>query len=853
MVKLTKRCIWFILICGIACTLGVNPVFADSDQTTDGEFGGVSAANEVSYEYDSTINEKYKSSESTEDDYTDKNDDIFSITMDEIQGCESFSEVDPEDAVNDSCALSDEEEPKHSSGDSGEISCDTSPDKFTEADDLIAKDFSDTDESQEIDGYSGTTKSSCDIGTDSDIAVSETLDTALDATLDITLDTTDDQSSETDPLSCVRHDALPDAGTADTQVTLETTDIAADSGPAEEILVGASPTPLKTFYNVVTDFGVNGNDSAPDEGKLRDAMYQAGMAAQHFQQMIEVFVPKGTYHLRDSLFIFSNIWLHLADGAVMYRDDPSKLMLLGVYLDPNGNIVHSENCKVGGYNQIKNVKVSGGEWNGGVKSTDVYNNKYSQMDMVFRHGENITIENTTIGNDTSIHSVNFDGCRNLTINNVKFVNHYKYQGSDSSYYVNGSKTSNASFAYKEALHTDYLSTEDKGSNAKPIENLGMPNVQVTNCTFQNVVSGVGTHHTPNGVYADGYKIVGCTFLDVPYICINAFNFRDFVCKENTAQGVNCFLQGVNLYAWKNGAAYIINNTVNGKKFNGVAPYAAIEIRDNSNVLIMNNTFGNIQADGVKLTVSNQNYRTSGYRMKAEVMQNLFYDGVGKAGGNTNYAAVRALPGVMLTTWKNNMFLGGGSGSTKIYGIYLNNCSDNCKLSTDYISGAMTGIYANALHNLIIKQSEVLKSRETGIYAANIDGLLITGTKILCGLGNGLHITGSKRVSNVSSLSLWNNGKNLLLMNLYNANDVASFATFMATTTVTSGIKLPCIYYKLGDLNFDGQTNKADFDILSRMVHGKEAMTPAEMYIADMNKDNVVDHRDIALLRSALHI
>jgi hypothetical protein len=240
-------------------------------------------------------------------------------------------------------------------------------------------------------------------------------------------------------------------------------------------------------------------------------------------------------------------------------------------------------------------------------------------------------------------------------------------------------------------------------------------------------------------------------------------------------------------------------------------------------------------------------------MKAEVMQNLFYDGVGKAGGNTNYAAVRALPGVMLTTWKNNMFLGGGSGSTKIYGIYLNNCSDNCKLSTDYISGATTGIYANTLHDLMIKQSEVLKSRETGIYAANIDGLLITGTKILCGLGNGLHITGSKRVSNVSSLSLWNNGKDLLLMNLYNANDVASFATFMATTTVTSGIKLPCIYYKLGDINFDGQTNKADFDILSRIVYGKEAMTPAEMYIADMNKDSVVDYRDIALLRSTLHI
>ena len=840
--KLTKRCIWFILICGIACTLSVNPVFADSDQTTDGEFGGVSAANEVSYENDSTIEEEFKSSESTEDDYPDNKDDIFSITMDEIQGCESFSETDPEDAENDSCALSDEEEPEHSSGDPAEISDDTSPDIFTETDDLIVKDFSDSDESQEIDGYSGTTKSSCDIGTDSDIAVSETLDTALD----LPLVTTDDQSSGADPLSGVRDGTLPDAGTEDIQLIEQTTD-------TEEILVGASPTPLKTFYNVVTDFGANGNDGTSDESTLRKALYEAGMAGQYFKQMIEVFVPKGTYHLKDSLFIFSNIWLHLADGAVMYRDDPSKLMLLGVYLDPNGNIVHSKDCKVGGYNQIKNVKISGGEWNGGVKSTDVYKNTYSEMDIVFRHGENITIENTTIGNDTSIHSVNFDGCRNLTINNVKFVNHYKYQGSDSSYYVNGSKTSNASFAYKEALHTDYLSTEDKWSNAAPIENLGIPNVHVTNCTFQNVVSGVGTHHTHNGIYADGYKIVGCTFRDIPYVCINAFNFRDFVCKENTAQGVNCFLQGVNLYAWKNGAAYIIDNTINGRKFNGAEPYAAIEIRDNSNVLIMNNTFGNIQSDGIKLSVNGQNYRTSGYKMKAEVMKNLFYDGVGKAGGNTNYAAIRALPGVMLTTWKNNMFLGGASGSTKVYGIYLNNCSDNCKLSTDYISGAITGIYANALHNLIIKQSEVLKSRETGIYAANIDGLLITGAKILCGLGNGLHVTGSKNISNVNSLSLWNNGKDLLLMNLYNVKDVASFTSFMATTTVTSGIKLPCIYYKMGDVNFDGQINKADFDLLSRMVYGKEVMTPAEMYIADMNKDTVVDYRDVNLIRSALHI
>ena len=840
--SITKRCIWFTLICGTIFALSANPVFADSEQVAEGEYEGVSTANEVSSESVSAIEENYSFSDTQEQDENEEKDDIFVITMDELLCSESYTESDREKADSDASDAQDGDGSDQSTDERSETSDDTSSDECVATDNTVLTDFNEVTEPYEIDGYSGTTKSSCDIEVDGDKVPTESTDT--------TTDKAEDSNSETDLLPVVTEDIPADAETCDIQLNEQAAGVEADLVSLDESIVGA--TTLKTFYNVVTDFKANGNDGTADEGTLRQALYEAGRAGQYFQQMIEVFVPKGTYHLRDSLFIFSNIWLHLADGAVMYRDDPSKLMLLGVYLDPNGNIVHSEKCKVGGYNQIKNVKISGGEWNGGVKSTDVYKNKYSEMEIVFRHGENITIENTTIGNDTAIHSVNFDGCRNLTINNVNFVNHYKYQGQDSSYYANGSKTSNDSFAYKEALHTDYLSAGDSASNAKPLENLGMSNVLVTNCTFQNVVSGVGTHHVYNGIYADSYKIVGCTFRDIPYICINARNFRDFVCKENTASGVNCFLQGVNLYALKNGAAYIIDNTINGKKFSGTQPYAAIEIRDNSNVLVMNNTFGNIQTDGVLLYVNGQNYRTSGYRMKADVMQNLFYDGVGKVGGNADYAAIRALSGVMLTTWKNKIFLS-SSGSSRSYGIYLNSCSDNCKLSTDYISGATTGIYANTLNNLIIKQSEVLKSRQTGIYASNINGLLLTGTKILCGLGNGLHITGSKNVSNVNSLSLWNSGKDLLLMNLYDVRNVSSFASFMATTTVTSGIKLPCIYYKAGDINFDGQTNRADYDLLMRMLGNKEALTPAEMYIADMNKDNVVDQRDAAFLRADLRI
>ena len=159
-------------------------------------------------------------------------------------------------------------------------------------------------------------------------------------------------TSTTQTINMTESDA--DAEAEQVTPAAEETDIPASS---DEDLVSASP--WRTYYNAATDFGANGSDKKPDEISLKKALYEAGLAGQSLQQMIEVFVPRGTYHLTDTLFIFSNTWLHLAEGAILYRDDPSKVMLLGVYLDPNGNIVHSEKCNVRGYNQVREMIQSG--------------------------------------------------------------------------------------------------------------------------------------------------------------------------------------------------------------------------------------------------------------------------------------------------------------------------------------------------------------------------------------------------------------------------------------------------------------------------------------------------------------
>ena len=64
--SITKRCIWFTLICGTIFALSANPVFADSEQVAEGEYEGGSTANEVSSESVSAIEEDYSFTDTQE-------------------------------------------------------------------------------------------------------------------------------------------------------------------------------------------------------------------------------------------------------------------------------------------------------------------------------------------------------------------------------------------------------------------------------------------------------------------------------------------------------------------------------------------------------------------------------------------------------------------------------------------------------------------------------------------------------------------------------------------------------------------------------------------------------------------
>jgi hypothetical protein len=51
----------------------------------------------------------------------------------------------------------------------------------------------------------------------------------------------------------------------------------------------------------------------------------------------------------------------------------------------------------------------------------------------------------------------------------------------------------------------------------------------------------------------------------------------------------------------------------------------------------------------------------------------------------------------------------------------------------------------------------------------------------------------------------------------------------------------------GDLNGDGKVNKADAQIIARIMVRPDSVTPAQKKTADVNGDGVVDMRDVRII------
>lgn len=388
----------------------------------------------------------------------------------------------------------------------------------------------------------------------------------------------------------------------------------------------------------VTSYGASGSDSAADSVAIQDALNEAIKT----NGTLLVKVPAGTYYIDSCLAIYSDTTLQLDPNAKFVRKKFGTAMINGAHINPStGKYCPQAGCTHGAYTQLNNVTITGGTWDGNAKGNE--SKMYSGM-FYFCHGQNLTISNTTLTNNSGMHMIVMDAMKNVNISGSTFSNAVFYTGTEAkgAYYTTSSLNvagmkdaqKREQAAGKEAIHFDfaYSGTGD----ATPADNTISQNISVTGCTFSNVFAGIGAHHddVPNSLMHKTLKVDHCTFTNIWGEACNAYRINGLTMTNNKINNALCTLNTLKAYnlninkntisknyshaIWLNNASGVVNNntiTGIGSSVTGIrgrwvtnttkitnntitGGENGIYFSDSSNITITGNTAKNAAGNGI---------------------------------------------------------------------------------------------------------------------------------------------------------------------------------------------------------------------------------------------------------------
>ena len=366
-------------------------------------------------------------------------------------------------------------------------------------------------------------------------------------------------SSKTSVASVGKAGKITAKGIGETVIT-----VASKENP--DIKVTFNVKVYQTTFNL-GELKINGTDKKSDRTAINKILKYATL----IDETIQVIVPAGTYYINGSLTIYSDTNLILEKGAVIKRFQSSG----GSHM-----LVSSVNEKVKGYNQCKNITISGGTWDGNTTGTKSANCIY------IGHAQNVTIRDTVIRNNSGSHLLELAGVNNALVENVEL---YGYTMCTASNYT-------ASQADKEAIQLDYCGSVSTPL-MKPYDLTPCKNITIRNCDIHDYMSGIGTHTAVSGVYLSNIKIEKNTFTNITNACINLRNFKKVTINKNKASGFTTFL-----YA-NNSTGTVKSNTIKNKSFtkktkSGLRAANGITISNSSNFTIQSNTIQSTTSNGI---------------------------------------------------------------------------------------------------------------------------------------------------------------------------------------------------------------------------------------------------------------
>lgn len=217
---------------------------------------------------------------------------------------------------------------------------------------------------------------------------------------------------------------------------------------------------------------------------------------------VKVYLPKGTYYINKTLWIHSNTWIFMDDGARIVRNFNSGCMMR-----------NSLKSGKGGYDGDKNIIIQGGCIDGNVsESTGTFSC------VRFAHITNLWIKDVEFKDNKNGHHLEIGGTKNLTIEGCDF---HGYSGSQQ----------------KEAIQLDVMNNKNIFPSFEPFDDTPCDNSIIRNNNFHDLMRGIGSHSATVGVYYTNTLISGNTFKNLKSTAIVMVNHKNCIIEGNTMQNV----------------------------------------------------------------------------------------------------------------------------------------------------------------------------------------------------------------------------------------------------------------------------------------------------------------------------
>ena len=224
---------------------------------------------------------------------------------------------------------------------------------------------------------------------------------------------------------------------------------------------------------------------------------------------------------------------------------------LGELIRYKGKLNYNATKSCAGYKGFQNIAILGGKWIG-----NKYYYKYSLFKLY--HAKNVVLSGMDIMGGTQRHLVEVAGVKNLVITNCKFRD-YKPQEPGLA---------------DEALQLD-IPCNTRLMKTGYEDGTPNQNIYITNCTFANVPTAIGTHSVLRGVYHRDIHIVNNTFSGMTDHAIKAVAYEDVEIRGNVITGAK---NGISLRHINDPDAIDLN-TICMMIFNGKKPGKGVRSND----------------------------------------------------------------------------------------------------------------------------------------------------------------------------------------------------------------------------------------------------------------------------------